>query len=339
MNQSRPTTLALLLREFFASHLPNVRGMSPHTIKSYRDSLVLLLRFVAEHTKRSVTGLDLEDLQPREIEPFLAYLEEKRSNTGATRNIRLSAIHSFFRFLAAQHPHKLEQAQRVLAIPFKKTRTRVIDYLEYDEIQQILSVIDRSTPKGRRDYTLLATMFNTGARVQEILDLRACDLQLIKPFQLRLTGKGRKQRCCPLWPQTAQLLRQLCTESNIAATSETRIFQNRWNEPLTRFGVRHILKTCLEQAQASIATLRSKRLHPHSMRHSTAIALLKSGVDLSTIAQWLGHASIETTNRYAAIDLEMKRRAIASIKPLKGSRNRPKLWRPKESVLEWLEAL
>jgi integrase/recombinase XerD len=153
MNRIHPTTLALLLREFFASHLPNVRGMSPHTIKSYRDSLVLLLRFVAEHTKRSVTRLDLEDLGPREIESFLAYLEENRSNSGATRNIRLSAIHSFFRFVAAQHPQKLEQTQRVLAIPFKKTRTRVIDYLEYDEIQQILSVIDRSTPKGRRDYT------------------------------------------------------------------------------------------------------------------------------------------------------------------------------------------
>ena len=339
MKQSRPTTLALLLREFFASHLPNVRGMSPHTIKSYRDSLVLLLRFVAEYRKRSVTGLDLEDLQPREIEPFLAYLEEKRSNSGATRNIRLSAIHSFFRFVATQHPQKLEQAQRVLAIPFKKTRTRLIDYLEYDEIQQILSVIDRTTPKGRRDYTLLATMFNTGARVQEILDLRACDLQLIKPFQLRLTGKGRKQGGCPLWPQTAQLLRQLCTELNIAATSETRIFQNRWNAPLTRFGVRHILKMCLAQAQASIATLRSKRLHPHSMRHSTAIALLKSGVDLSTIAQWLGHASIETTNRYAAIDLEMKRKAIANIKPLQGSQNRSRQSRLKQSVLEWLEAL
>jgi integrase/recombinase XerD len=339
MNRIHPTTLALLLREFFASHLPNVRGMSPHTIKSYRDSLVLLLRFVAEHTKRSVTRLDLEDLGPREIESFLAYLEENRSNSGATRNIRLSAIHSFFRFVAAQHPQKLEQTQRVLAIPFKKTRTRVIDYLEYDEIQQILSVIDRSTPKGRRDYTLLATMFNTGARVQEILDLRACDLQLTKPFQLRLTGKGRKQRCCPLWPQTAQLLRQLCTELNIPAASETRIFQNRWNAPLTRFGVRHILKTCLARAQASIATLRSKRLHPHSMRHSTAIALLKSGVDLSTIAQWLGHASIETTNRYAAIDLEMKRKAIARIKPIQASRNQAKSWCPQNSVLEWLEAL
>jgi integrase/recombinase XerD len=218
-------------------------------------------------------------------------------------------------------------------------RDNGLDYLEHDEIQEILSVIDRITPKGMRDYTLLATMFNTGARVQEILDLRACDLQLIKPFQLRLTGKGRRQRCCLLWPQTAQLLRQLCTELNIVATSETRIFQNRWNAPLTRFGVRHILKTCPAQAQSSIVALRSKRLHPHSMRYSTAIALLKSGVDLSTIAQWLEHASIETTNRYAVVDLEMKRKAIARIKPLQGSRNRAKLWRPQQSVLDWLEAL
>jgi integrase/recombinase XerD len=151
MKQIRPNALALLLREFFANHLPNVRGMSPHTIRSYRDSIILLLRFVADQHRRSVSVLDLDDLGPQQIESFLGYLEERRSNTGSTRNIRLSAIHSFFRFVATQHPQKLEQAQRILAIPFKKTRTRVIDYLEYDEIQQILSVIDRATRKGRRD--------------------------------------------------------------------------------------------------------------------------------------------------------------------------------------------
>jgi site-specific recombinase XerD len=339
MKPNRPNILALLLQDFFARHLPSLQGMSPHTIQSYRDSLVLLLRFVAAHKKQPASSLDLGDLEPQEIQSFLVHLEQERHNTGSTRNVRLSAIHSFFRFVAAQHPDRLEHAQRILGIPFKKTCSRLIDYLEYDEIQEILSAIDRSTPKGRRDYALLATMFNTGARVQEILDLRACDLQLTKPFQLHLMGKGRKQRCCPIWPQTVQLLRRLCIEKQIDLGSETRIFQNCRAAALTRFGVRYILMKCLEHAKAHIPSLHSKRLHPHSMRHSTAIALLKSGVDLSTISQWLGHSNLNTTNRYATIDLDMKRKAIASVRPVSGQRVRSTPWRHDHTILEWLESL
>ena len=339
MKTNRPNMLALLLQDFFACHLPSLRGLSPHTIQSYRDSLVLLLRFLAEHKKRPVSSLDLVDLGAQEVQSFLVHLEQVRDNSGSTRNIRLSAIHSFFRFVAAQHPDRLEHAQRILGIPFKKTCSRVIDYLEYDEIQKILSVIDRSTPKGRRDYTLLATMFNTGARVQEIVDLRACDLQLTKPFQLHLMGKGRKQRCCPIWPQTVQLLRRLCLELQIDLTSEVRIFQNCKATALSRFGVRYILKKSLEHAQVHIPSLHSKRLHPHSMHHSTAIALLKSGVDILTISQWLGHSNLNTTNRYATIDLDMKRKAIASVKPVSDHRTRTTPWRHDHAILEWLEAL
>jgi integrase/recombinase XerD len=339
MKTKRPNLLALMLQDFFACHLPSLRGMSPHTIRSYRDSLVLLLRFIAMHTKRPVSSLDLVDIDPHQVQSFLMHLEDVRHNSATTRNIRLSAVHSFFRFVGAQHPDQLEHVQRILGIPFKKTRTRVIDYLEYDEVQTVLTVIDRSTPKGRRDYALLATMFNTGARVQEVLDLRARDLQLIRPFQVRLTGKGRKQRCCPLWPQTAQLLHHLCDELNIDLMSDVRIFQNSRSFPLTRFGVRYILGQCLKRAQVATPSLRSKRLHPHSMRHSTAVALLKSGVDLSTISQWLGHSSLTTTNRYAAIDLEMKRKAIASVKPVTGPRARTTPWRHDHTVLKWLESL
>ena len=339
MKRNRPNMLALLLQDFFASHLPSLRGMSPHTIQSYRDSLVLLLRFLASHKKRPAASLDLEDIGSQEVQSFLVYLEQERNNSGPTRNIRLSAVHSFFRFVASQHPDRLEHAQRILGIPFKKTSSRVIDYLEYDEIEKILSVIDQSTPKGRRDYALLATMFNTGARVQEILDLRACDLQLTKPFQLHLMGKGRKQRCCPIWPQTVQLLHRLCMELHIDLRSEVRIFQNRRAAPLTRFGVRYILNRCLKHAQTYMPSLHSKRLHPHSMRHSTAIALLKSGVDLSTISQWLGHSNLNTTNRYATIDLDMKRKAIASVKPVRDPRARTTPWRHDHTVLEWLESL
>jgi len=340
MKADRPNLLAIMLQDFFSSHLPNLRGMSPHTIQSYRDSLVLLLRFLALHKNRPASSLDLEDIKPQEVQSFLIHLEHDRKNSVATRNIRLSAIHSYFRFVAARHPDRLEHAQRILGIPFKKTRSRIIDYLEYEDIEATLSAIDQTTTKGRRDYALLATMFNTGARVQEILDLKACDLQLTKPFQLRLTGKGRKQRCCPLWPQTAQLLRRLCRELKLDLTSEVRLFQNCRATPLTRFGVRYILNKCLIRAQASIPSLRSKRLHPHSVRHSTAVALLKSGVDLSTIGQWLGHSSINTTNRYAVIDLDMKRKAISSVKAIHGQpRTRRAPWSHNRSVLDWLESL
>jgi integrase/recombinase XerD len=339
MKANHPNLLATLLRDFFGNHLSTLCGMSPHTIQSYRDSLVLLLRFLASHKNRPTSSLDLDDLGPREIQAFLVYLEVKRKNSASTRNIRLSALHSFFRFVAAQHPDRLEQAQRVLGIPFKRTGSRVIDYLEYDEIQEILSVIDQTTPKGRRDYALLATMFNTGARVQEILDLRACDLQLSKPFQLQLTGKGRKQRCCPIWPQTAQLLRRLCMELQIDLKSVLRVFQNCRAAPLFRFGVRYILKECLKNAQASTPSLCSKRLHPHSMRHSTAVALLKSGVDLTTISQWLGHADLNTTNRYVAIDLEMKRKAIESVQPVESQGSCTQPWHHDDVILEWLESL
>jgi site-specific recombinase XerD len=339
MKTKPPNLLAVLLKNFFEDHLFKLCGMSHHTIHSYRDTMVLLLRFLAIHKSRSVSSLDLNDLDSHEIYSFLTHLEMERNNTISTRNNRLSAIHSFFRFVASQHPDRLEHCQRILGIPFKKTHSRVIDYLEYDEIQEILNVIDRKTPKGRRDYAILATMFNTGARVQEILNIRACDLQLTKPYQIQLFGKGRKQRCCPIWPQTAKLLRLLCKELQIDLRSEMRIFNNCRGEPLSRFGIRYILNNCLERAQDSIPNLRSKRLHPHSIRHSTAVALIKSGVDLSTISQWLGHSNIETTNRYTEIDMEMKRKAIESVKPLQDQQVSTYPWHRDKTILEWLESL
>ena len=338
MKAKQPNLLASLLQSFFSNHLPILRGMSPHTIQSYRDSLVLLLKFLALHKNRPASTLNLRDLGPREIQSFLVHLELDRKNSTSTRNIRLSALHSFFRFVAERHPDRLEQTQRILGIPFKKAGSRVVEYLEYEEIKQVLSSIDQTTFKGRRDYALLATMFNTGARVQEILDLRACDLQLTKPFQLQLMGKGRKQRCCPIWPQTAQILRRLCLELQIDLRSEERVFKNCRSAPLSRFGVRYILNERLKQAQISTPGLRSKRLHPHSIRHSTAVALLKSGVDLTTISQWLGHSDLNTSNRYAAIDLDMKRKAIESVQPVESQEKNHQPWR-QNTILEWLESL
>ena len=337
MRITPPNKLAFRLRQYFTDHLPRVRGTSVHTVHSHRDSLLLFLRFLASQRKCRVHELDLGDIEPDLVIAFLAHLEEARKNGVTTRNVRLAAIHAFFRYVGTYHPEHLDRVQRILGIPFKRARQRVIEYLERSEIEAILSRINRGNRDGRRDYTLLATMFNTGARVQEIVDLRACDLQLIRPFQIRLFGKGRKERFCPLWPQTAHVLRDHCEERHLDLRSDSRVFLNHREEPLTRFGVRYILAKHLDRVRIDVPTLARKRLHPHSMRHSTAVALLTSGVDITAISQWLGHASPHTTNRYATIDLEMKRRAIAKVKPVAYHSNPS--WRRNQSVLEWLEEL
>lgn len=337
MNTELPNLLAMAIRDYFTDHLPRLRGTSPHTIHSYRDSMVLLLRFLSHQRAIPITRLGLTDLDPPGILAFLTYLEEERKNSTSTRNVRLSAIHAFFHFVAARNPEHIELAQRILGIPFKRARHRAIDYLEYEEIDAILKTINRTTAQGSRDYVLLATMFNTGGRVQEIAGLRVCDLQLTKPYQARLFGKGRKERYCPLWPQTAAVLKAFCRQRNLDSRSESHLFLNHRGNPLTRFGIRHILARCLRAACARAPNLRKKRLHPHSVRHSTAVALLKSGVDLSTISHLLGHASPTTTNRYAKVDLEMKRQAIAKVKPVARCSRTP--WSKNRSILQWLESL
>ena len=196
---------------------------------------------------------------------------------------------------------------------------------------------DRTTPQGVRNYALMATMFNTGGRVQEIGDLRVRDLQLTRPFQVRLFGKGKKERYCPIWPETAAVLRSFCRQRKIDTSPDAHVFVNHRDQPLSRFGVRHILLRCLEAATEAAPTLSRKRLHPHSMRHSTAVALLKSGVDLSTISHMLGHASPTTTNRYAKVDLEMKRKAIAKVRPVSRKSRTP--WARDATILDWLESL
>ena len=337
MKKPLPNLLGAIIRDYFTDHLPRLRGASPHTIHSYRDSIVLLLRFLAAQAGKAVTQLDLVDIDPSGILAFLSYLEKERKNGVPTRNIRLSAIHALFHFVASRNPEHLELAQRVLGIPFKRARQRVIDYLEYEEIDSILQAIDRTNTQGARDYALLATMFNTGARVQEIADLRFRDLQLNKPFQVRLFGKGRKERYCPIWPQTASVLRSFCKARDPESQPEAHVFLNHRGAPLSRFGIRHILGQCLQRARDDVPNLRKKRLHPHSMRHSTAVALLKSGVDLSTISHLLGHASPTTTSRYAKVDLEMKRKAIARVKPVPRRSRSP--WSKDSTILDWLESL
>jgi len=332
------TALSRALRAFFSDYLPRLQGLSPHTLHSYRDGLTLLLRFMASQRRLSVAQLDLVHIEAEEVIAFLDHLEQQRHNSIATRNVRLAALHAFFRYVAVNDPEQLSRSQRILCIPFKRAGQRPIEYLEYAEIAAVLTGIDRSTQQGRRDYALLATMFNSGARVQELLDIRACDLQLTKPFQVRLVGKGRKERLCPLWPQTAALLRDLCTEIQLDPRAPVPVFRNQRGQPLTRFGVRYILAKHVDRMRPTVPTLKDKRLHPHSVRHSTAVHLLKSGVDLSTIGQWLGHRSVNTTNRYATVDLDMKRQALADADPPAEAPSAPN-WRKDQAILEWLEAL
>jgi integrase/recombinase XerD len=339
MRSSYPNTLARTVRSFFSEYLTEQRGVSRHTVLSYRDTLILLLRFVATSQHHDPATLDLTAISPEAVLAFLNYLEQERQNKTSSRNVRLAAIHAFFRYVATHAPERMEQAQRILGIPFKRTRTGTIDYLEEDEIRAVLECIDRSTSHGRRNYALLAVLFNTGARAQEIVDLNACDLQLDPPPQVTLFGKGRKRRICPLWPQTAQVLKQFSEEAQLDMRSNTPLFRNQRGQRLTRFGLGYILSKCVQSAAVKCPSLAKKRLHPHSARHSTAMLLLKSGVSLVDISHWLGHVSVNTTNRYASADLEMKRQAIARAGALANSVTPPRSWRCDTSVIEWLATL
>jgi integrase/recombinase XerD len=332
-------TLAPALQGFFTKYLPESRGLSRHTLLSYRDTLVLLLRFVAGLRNTTPVTLELDAISPEAVLAFLNHLEEERHNKTSSRNVRLAAIHAFFRYITINMPESIDQAQRILAIPFKRTVTRPIDYLEYEELHAVLSNIDRATRDGRRDYALLALMFNSGARAQEIVDLGACDLQLESPKQVKLFGKGRKTRICPLWPQTAQVLKEFVSERMLDLRSNAPVFCNHRGERLSRFGVRYILAKYCKLSVNTCASLSSKRLHPHSMRHTCAIYLLRSGVDLVNISHWLGHADVNTTNRYAVADLEMKRKTIAQARLPSDALVPSARWRRDASVIEWLASL
>lgn len=330
--------LAAALRSFLGEFLPHQRACSVNTIRSYRDSLKLLLQFTAGKRGR-VSELSLSALSVANITAFLDCLEDRRHNAAATRNVRLAAIHSFFEYLCREHPEHVQQAQRVLSIPFKRCAHRVIEYLEADELRAALQLIDQASAAGRRDYLLLTLMFNTGARVQEIVSLKTTDVRLAPPPSVTFFGKGGKERICPLWPETARLLRRHFDECGLQPHEPQPLFRNQHGTALTRFGARLILQRCIRRAVTLCPALKSKRIHPHSLRHSAAIYLLKSGVDLSTVAHWLGHASIYTTHKYVTIDLDAKRAAIAKAKPITTKSSRSSTWKTNEELLQWLESI
>ena len=314
--QTYPNNLGRALMSFFQDYLPAQRGMSAHTVRSYRDAIVLFLRFLTQHTGQPVESMEIGDLRPDRVTSFLAQLEDQRGNCVATRNVRLAALHTLAKFLATEHPQCMSTLQAVLAVPFKRgARSSPMAYLEHEEVAGLLGSIDRSTGLGRRDYALFALMFNTGARVQEILDLHASDVRLDAPAQVRLTGKGNKVRVCPIWASTAQLLRPLSEASNSSTAASRPLFVNHRGEPLTRFGVRYLLRRYMELAAEKHPSLRGRSIHPHSLRHTTAVHMLKAGVDFASISQWLGHASLNTTMVYARADLDLKRQALLQVFP------------------------
>jgi integrase/recombinase XerD len=317
MKRPRPTDLGVGVTRFFEEYLPAQRGMSVHTIRSYRDAVVLMLQFAARDCRRGVEQLSINDVTAERVLKFLKFLETDRHNGIATRNARLGALHVLARFLVSERPEHLATLQRVINLPFKRgAREAPIEYPDGTEMNALLNSIDRNRPAGQRDYALFALMFNTGARVQEVLNIRRRDVRLDAPCQVRLLGKGNKERLCPLWPVTAKLLRDLIgAAASSQDSADALLFTNARGQQLTRFGVRYLLRKYVAAASRTTPTLRGKRLHPHSLRHGTAVALLKSGVDFATISQWLGHASLNTTMRYARADIDLKRQALSQVFP------------------------
>jgi len=323
---------------FLGDFMPKQRRSSPQTVRAYRDALKLLLCRTAELCGCSVGELRLEQVDRPAVLGFLESIEAERGNGISTRNHRLAAIRSFFRYVSASAPDAVEQCAQILTIPLKRGDTRTVDYLTTDEIQGLLQEVPTNTVEGRRDDALLRFMYNTGARVQETLDTCTTDVQLDTPAHVLLRGKGRKERVCPLWPDTVSRLRRVLVDLNLDPRQPSRapIFTNRGGRALSRFGVGYILAKYARAAAVRCPSLARKRVHPHTLRHTTAMHLLQSGVDINTIRCWLGHASVTTTNHYVEIDLEMKRRALDAVRPptTKGRRE-PSNTR----LLSWLESL
>jgi site-specific recombinase XerD len=338
MSRQSSNALPRLVESFFREYLERARGASRHTVLAYQDALRLFFSFLADAKRCSVDQLRPDDLQVEAIMAFLTHLEVQRGNTPATRNCRLAAIRGFFRHLARNDPTRAEQYHRVLSLPSKKARSRPASYLEPEEVQPILEKPDLETVGGRRDHALLLFLYNTGARVGEALDVRVRDIEGVGPPHVRLRGKGRKERFCPLWPATLKALRQLPTMNS--GLPDQSIFLNACGERLSRDGVAYILRKYTTLAARDVPSLRRRRITPHVLRHSCAVALLQAAVDVSVIRDYLGHASVATTSRYISTNLQMKRAVLESFWRRSGlSPTRPRPWKPKRDLLDFLASL
>lgn len=325
-----------LMHSFFYERLVQQRNVSAHTVRSYRDTWRLFLRFVAAHEKRPVTQLALADLTAVKVTAFLHHAETERQISIGTRNCRLAALRSFFGFVAEQEPTAIAQCAQIRHIPMKKDIKRAPYYLESSGIEAILTQPDRSCLEGQRDHALLTFLYNTGARIKEALDVCPAAIRFDAPMCVRLFGKGRKERICPLWPETVALLKALL--SRFPRADDSPMFANRYGAPLGASGVRFKLAIYVRAAAQTVPSLSSKKVSPHTFRHAAAVHLVAAGVDITVIRSWLGHADLNTTNHYAQANLATKRAAIERLETSSKIKKPPR-WRRDESVLAWLDSL
>lgn len=297
------------VRRFLLEHLVAERNLSRNTQASYRDTLTLLLPFTSARGGHPIDRMTVEDLTPAIVRAFLDHLEQDRHCSGVTRNQRLGAIHSLARFIGMRSPVHLSWCTEVRSIPFKKTAKTVIGYLDKPEMDALLRQPDRRTALGARDHALLLFLYNSGARADEAARLTVGSLQFGNSPSVRILGKGNKLRICPLWPLTSSLLLRLVAGRD----AHDAVFRGRTNQPMTRFGIHRVVTHYAKLAGEQIRSLLPKRVSPHTIRHTTAVHLLRAGVDINTIRAWLGHVSLDTTHVYAEVDMEMKAKALASV--------------------------
>jgi integrase/recombinase XerD len=325
---------------FFEDYLKVQRGLRLGSVRSYRDTLKLYLGYVGTVCHRPVTRLKLTDLSSQRVLDFLAMIESDRQNQISTRNQRLAALHTFYRYLAVHHLEMLAEAERVEAIPTKRTTSPETVYLERDQIDALFKALPQHGTLVLRDRALLMLLYNTGARVQEIADLRVGDVDLHDPLRIRLHGKGDKWRSCPLWPETVEILKQL--EAVRTCDKTLPLLTSRQRRPLTRFGIYKIVRRHTSALGLTTPAGKRRGVSPHVFRHSLAVGLLEQGVDVNVIRGWLGHAHLDTTNRYAEITLRTKQAVVAACLPpvdASEARNGRNGWRKDEDLMKWLCSL
>ncbi len=335
----KPTDFATQLTKFLGDYSAAQRNLSSNTIKAYRDTFTLLLRFCRDKQRLSPEKVTLDRLDAPLVLAFLTHLQKERNCGARTRNQRLSAVHAFFRYLQAEAPNRLAQCQQILAIPCQRCERPTVNYLAKEDLAAILAQPDLTTPEGRRDAVLLSVLYDTGARVQELLDLHVGDVRLDSPAQVRLTGKGRKTRVVPLLPGTVELLTEYLSEHGLDqdTRANSQVFFNRSGEKLSRSGVRYILTKYTEKARSQRPAI-PVRVFPHSLRHSKAMHLLHAGNPPTAIQGILGHADIRTTDIYARANMEMKRRALEKAAGTATPTRLPS-WQENKDLLNWLRSL
>ena len=327
------------LTKFFTVYLPNQRNLSQGTITVYRDVFRLLLMFLESEKNIKPQKVTLDILERQCIEQFIIWIHEERGCTPKTCNNRLAAVKSFFNYLQFELPERAFQCKCILDIRFMKTQDKEISYLTIEGIKTLFEQPDINTKSGRRDLTILSVLYDTGARVQEISDLKLKDVRLIAPATVSITGKGGKTRIVPLLSQTEKLLKQYISDFHIKEMgSDVPLFQNRDGEKLTRYGITYILSKYVKMAQEKTPELIPKKISPHSIRHSKAMHLLQANVNIVYIRDLLGHSSVTTTEVYARADTTLKREALEKANPLKDRPAMPQ-WNDDESLMEWLRNL